>query len=65
VQIVFRRSFAKDLKKTRQKALRQEVQAVIEQIEQIAVLHELHRLNIWQVTARTIAFESVTTALVS
>jgi len=41
VQVIFRRSFAKDLKKIRRKALRQEVQAVIEQIEQSTTLHDL------------------------
>ncbi len=41
MQVIFRRSFVKDLKKIRQKALRQEVQAVIEQIEQSTTLHDL------------------------
>jgi mRNA interferase RelE/StbE len=41
VQVIFRRSFVKDLKKIRQKALRQEVQAVIEQVEQSTTLHDL------------------------
>jgi mRNA interferase RelE/StbE len=41
VQVVFRRSFAKDLKKVRRKALRQEVQAIIEQVEQIVNLYDL------------------------
>lgn len=41
MQIVFRRSFAKDLKKVRRKAVRQEVQAVIEQVERSEKLHEL------------------------
>jgi mRNA-degrading endonuclease YafQ of YafQ-DinJ toxin-antitoxin module len=40
VKIVFRRSFAKDLKKIRQSALLQEVQTVLEQIEQSTSLHE-------------------------
>ncbi len=39
MQVIFRRSFAKDLKKIRRKALRQEVQAVIEQIEQSTTLY--------------------------
>ncbi len=41
MQVIFRRSFAKDLKKIRRKALRQEVQAVIEQIEQSTTLYDL------------------------
>ena len=41
MRVSFRRSFAKDLKKIRRKALRQAVQAVIEQIEQGTSLHEL------------------------
>jgi len=41
VKISFRRSFAKDLKKIRQQALRQELQAVLEQIEQSTSLHDL------------------------
>ena len=41
MQVIFRRSFAKDLKKVRRKALRQEVQAVIEQIEQSTTLYDL------------------------
>jgi mRNA interferase RelE/StbE len=41
VQVNFRRSFVKDLKKIRRKALRQEIQAVIEQIEQSTTLHDL------------------------
>jgi mRNA interferase RelE/StbE len=41
VQVIFRRSFVKDLKKIRRKALRQEIQAVIEQIEQSTTLHDL------------------------
>jgi mRNA interferase RelE/StbE len=34
VKIVFKRSFAKDLKKVRRQTLRDQVQAVIEQVEQ-------------------------------
>ena len=41
MKIIFRRSFAKDLKKIRRKSLRQEVQAVIEQIEQITNLYDM------------------------
>jgi len=41
VKIIFRRSFAKDLKKIRQNAILQEVQAVLEQIEQSASLHDI------------------------
>lgn len=41
MKVIFRRSFAKDLKKIRGKALRQEVQAVLEQIEQSTTLHDL------------------------
>jgi len=41
VKIIFRRSFAKDLKKIRQNALLQEVQAVLEQIEQSTSLHNI------------------------
>ncbi len=41
MQVIFRRSFAKDLKKIRRKALRQEVQAVIEQSEQSTTLYDL------------------------
>jgi len=41
VQVIFRRSFVKDLKKIRRKALRREIQAVIEQIEQSTTLHDL------------------------
>jgi len=41
VQVIFRRSFAKDLKKIRRKALRHEVQAVLEQIEQSTSLYDL------------------------
>jgi len=41
VKVIFRRSFAKDLKKIRRKALRQELQAVLEQIEQSTTLYDL------------------------
>jgi len=41
VKIIFRRSFAKDLKKIRQSALLQEVQTVLEQIEQSTSLHDI------------------------
>jgi mRNA interferase RelE/StbE len=41
MQVIFRRSFAKDLKKIRRTALRKEVQAVIEQIEQSTTLYDL------------------------
>ena len=41
MKVIFRRSFAKDLKKIRRKALRQEIQAVLEQIEQSATVYEL------------------------
>lgn len=41
MKVSFRRSFAKDLKKIRGKALRHEVQAVIEQLEQRTSLHEI------------------------
>ena len=41
MKVIFRRSFAKDVKKIRRKSLRQEVQAVIEQIEQISNLYEM------------------------
>jgi mRNA interferase RelE/StbE len=41
VKVIFRRSFAKDLKKIRRKALRQEVQAVLEQLEQSTTLYDL------------------------
>jgi mRNA interferase RelE/StbE len=41
VKVIFRRSFAKDVKKIRGKALRQEVQAVIEQLEQRTSLHDI------------------------
>lgn len=49
MKIIFLRSFAKDLKKIRQNTLRQEVQAVLEQIEQSETLHDIpnvkHLLN--------------------
>jgi len=45
VQVIFRRSFAKDLRKIRRKALRQEVQAVIEQIEQSTTLYDLSNVK--------------------
>jgi mRNA interferase RelE/StbE len=41
VQVIFRRSFANDLKKIRRQALRKEVRAVIEQIEQSTSLYDL------------------------
>lgn len=41
MQVIFLRSFAKDLKKIRQKTLRREVQLVIEQIEQCTNLYDL------------------------
>ena len=41
MKVIFRRSFAKDLKKIRRKSLRQEVQAVIGQIEQITNLYDM------------------------
>ena len=41
MKVIFRRSFAKDLKKIRRKALRQELQAVLEQIEQSTTLYDL------------------------
>ena len=41
MQIIFRRSFAKDVKKIRQKVVRQEVQAVIEQIERSTTLYDV------------------------
>jgi mRNA interferase RelE/StbE len=45
VQVIFRRSFAKDLRKIRRKALRQAVQAVIEQIEQSTTLYDLSNVK--------------------
>jgi len=45
VQVIFRRSFAKDLRKIRRKALRQEVQAVIKQIEQSTTLYDLSNVK--------------------
>jgi mRNA interferase RelE/StbE len=41
VKVIYRRSFAKDLKKIRGEALRQELQAVLEQIEQCSTLYDL------------------------
>lgn len=41
MKVVFRRSFAKDLKKIRRKALLQEIQTIIEQIEQSSTLFDL------------------------
>ena len=41
MNVIFRRSFAKDLKKIRQKALRQAIQAVIEQLEQRSSLADI------------------------
>jgi mRNA interferase RelE/StbE len=41
VKVIFRRSFAKDLKKIRRKALRQDVQDVIEQLEQRTSVHDI------------------------
>jgi mRNA interferase RelE/StbE len=41
VKVIFRRSFAKDLKKIRQKTLRQAIQAVIEQLEQSPSLADI------------------------
>ncbi len=41
MKVLYRRSFAKDLKKIRGKTLRQEVQAVLEQIEQCATLYDI------------------------
>jgi mRNA interferase RelE/StbE len=41
VKVAFRRSFAKDLKKIRQKTLLQEIQAILEQIEQSSTLFDL------------------------
>lgn len=41
MKIIYRRSFARDLKKIRGKTLRQEVQAVLEQIEQCTTLYDL------------------------
>jgi len=41
VKLVFRQSFVKDLKKIRMIALRQQLQAVLEQIEQSNSLHDI------------------------
>jgi mRNA interferase RelE/StbE len=41
VKAIFRRSFAKDLKKIRRRALREDLQAVIEQIERATTLYDL------------------------
>ncbi len=41
MKLVFRQSFVKDLKKIRMIALRQQLQAVLEQIEQSNSLHDI------------------------
>ncbi|WP_129628276.1 type II toxin-antitoxin system RelE family toxin [Candidatus Oscillochloris fontis] len=45
MKLIFRRSFAKDLKKIRKNTLRQEVQTVLEQIEQSTSLHDIPNLK--------------------
>lgn len=45
MKVIFHRSFAKDLKKIRRKALRQEIQAVIEQLEQSTTLYDLPNIK--------------------
>jgi mRNA interferase RelE/StbE len=45
VKVIFRRSFAKDLKKIRQKALRQAIQAVLEQLEQSPSLADISNVK--------------------
>ncbi|MFV9506246.1 MAG: type II toxin-antitoxin system RelE family toxin [Oscillochloridaceae bacterium umkhey_bin13] len=45
MKLIFRRSFAKDLKKIRQKTLLQAVQAVLEQIEQSISLDEIPNIK--------------------
>jgi mRNA interferase RelE/StbE len=41
VQIIYRRSFAKDLKKIRSKRVRQEIAAVLESLEQSNTLYDI------------------------
>jgi mRNA interferase RelE/StbE len=45
MNVDFRRSFAKDLKKVRRKALRESIQSIIIHVEQAVTIHEIANLK--------------------